>query len=166
MTHINWVLLKSWLLNKRGLLHRIYCIYIKFKSMPEVRSLARIQSYSQIQSTSKVYWLRPVFKFLNRFLWNKFYTINNLLRLVIHRRSKLLTPSLCGGIFLLLGTFYSQHIKSLRPTKLKTISSALFNILCEYIFILLLNYRQMNIKSTWLIFFLIFINSFSCFLNF
>jgi len=166
MTHVNRVLLKSCLLNKRWLLHGIYCIHIKFKSISEVRSLTWIQSNPQVQRTSKVYWLCPVFKRLIRFLWTKFYIVNNLLRLIIHRRSKLLTPTLNRYIFLLLVAFDSKNIKSLRSTELVISSSALLNVLCKYIFILLLNYWQMNIESTWFIFFLVFFDSSSCFLNF
>lgn len=163
MAHINKILLKSCLLNKRWLLHGIYCIHIKFKSMSEVRSLAqiqtpKIQSSSQVYSSSKVNWLRSTIDFLIRFLGTKFHIINHLLRLWIHRISKLLTAPLRR-----LVTFHAQIIKSLRPSNLESISAALLNILCDHIFVFFLNYWQMYIKSTWFIFFLIFFNSSFCF---
>ena len=138
--------------------------------MSEIRSLAQIQRSSQIQSaiqvqcTSKVNWLRSNITYLIRFFGTKCH--NNMLRLRIHKRSKLLAAPLRGKIVLLLVIFDAQNSKSLRCSKLETISSALLNILCEDIFIFLLNHWQMYIKSTWLIFFLIFFNSSFCFWHF
>jgi hypothetical protein len=140
MTYIDRILLKSCLLNKRWLLHWINCIHIKFKSMSKIRSLTQIQSSPKIQSPSKVNWLRSGINILIRFFGTKFHIINNLFRRRIHKRSKLLTASLWGKIFLLLDTLDTQNIKSLGSPNLETISSTLLNILCEHVFIFFLNY--------------------------